>query len=38
MGNFLNVASYDNIVQALKENFKFMIPFMIDFVVKLCPI
>jgi hypothetical protein len=35
MGDFLNGASYNNIVQPLKEIIKFMTPFMIDFVVKL---
>lgn len=38
MGDFLNVASYNNIVQPLKEILKFMVPFTIDFVVKLSPI
>jgi hypothetical protein len=35
MGDFLNGASYNNIVRSLKEILKFMTPFMIDFVVKL---
>jgi hypothetical protein len=35
MGDFLNGASYNNIVRSLKETLKFMTPFMIDFVVKL---
>jgi hypothetical protein len=35
MGDFFNGASYNNIIQPLKEIIKFMTPFMIDFVVKL---